>query len=196
MTHKLSIGEMNRLTVEEYRSVQKLPLTIVLDNVRSQNNIGSVFRTADAFRVEHIALCGICSTPPHRDIHKTALGAENSVEWSYFESAADCLRDLKSKGYTIFAVEQIDDSIKLGSDLSDRIQNLTQSADNQLDDSPADSEKIAIVLGNEIDGVQDTLLPLCDGSLEIPQFGTKHSLNVSCAAAIVIWEMFKYLKHE
>lgn len=196
MTHKLSIGEMNRLTVEEYRSVQKLPLTIVLDNVRSQNNIGSVFRTADAFRVEHIALCGICSTPPHRDIHKTALGAENSVEWSYFESAADCLRDLKSRGYTIFAVEQIDDSIKLGSDLSDRIQNLTQSADNQLDDSPADSEKIAIVLGNEIDGVQDTLLPLCDGSLEIPQFGTKHSLNVSCAAAIVIWEMFKYLKHE
>lgn len=196
MTHKLSIGEMNRLTVEEYRSVQKLPLTIVLDNVRSQNNIGSVFRTADAFRVEHIALCGICSTPPHRDIHKTALGAENSVEWSYFESAADCLRDLKSRGYTIFAVEQIDDSIKLGSDLSDRIQNLTQSADTQLDDSPADSEKIAIVLGNEIDGVQDTLLPLCDGSLEIPQFGTKHSLNVSCAAAIVIWEMFKYLKHE
>lgn len=196
MTHKLSIGEMNRLTVEEYRSVQKLPLTIVLDNVRSQNNIGSVFRTADAFRVEHIALCGICSTPPHRDIHKTALGAENSVEWSYFESAADCLRDLKSRGYTIFAVEQIDDSIKLGSDLSDRIRNLTQSADNQLDDSPADSEKIAIVLGNEIDGVQDTLLPLCDGSLEIPQFGTKHSLNVSCAAAIVIWEMFKYLKHE
>lgn len=196
MTHKLSIGEMNRLTVEEYRSEQKLPLTIVLDNVRSQNNIGSVFRTADAFRVEHIALCGICSTPPHRDIHKTALGAENSVEWSYFESAADCLRDLKSRGYTIFAVEQIDDSIKLGSDLSDRIRNLTQSADNQLDDSPVDSEKIAIVLGNEIDGVQDTLLPLCDGSLEIPQFGTKHSLNVSCAAAIVIWEMFKYLKHE
>ena len=196
MTHKLSIGEMNRLTVEEYRSVQKLPLTIVLDNVRSQNNIGSVFRTADAFRVEHIALCGICSTPPHRDIHKTALGAENSVEWSYFESAADCLRDLKSRGYTIFAVEQIDDSIKLGSDLSDRIRNLTQSADTQSDDSHADSEKIAIVLGNEIDGVQDTLLPLCDGSLEIPQFGTKHSLNVSCAAAIVIWEMFKYLKHE
>lgn len=196
MTHKLSIGEMNRLTVEEYRSVQKLPLTIVLDNVRSQNNIGSVFRTADAFRVEHIALCGICSTPPHRDIHKTALGAENSVEWSYFESAADCLRDMKSRGYTIFAVEQIDDSIKLGSDLSDRIRNLTKSAGTQLDDSPADSEKIAIVLGNEIDGVQDALLPLCDGSLEIPQFGTKHSLNVSCAAAIVIWEMFKYLKHE
>ena len=196
MTHKLSIGEMNRLTVEEYRSVQKLPLTIVLDNVRSQNNIGSVFRTADAFRVEHITLCGICSTPPHRDIHKTALGAENSVEWSYFESAADCLSDLKSRGYTIFAVEQIDDSIKLGSDLSDRIRNLTKSAGSQSDDSSAGSEKIAIVLGNEIDGVQDTLLPLCDGSLEIPQYGTKHSLNVSCAAAIVIWEMFKYLKHE
>lgn len=176
MTHKLSTQEMNRLSVEEFRASEKLPLTVVLDNVRSQNNIGSVFRTADAFRVEHIALCGICSTPPHREIHKTALGAEDSVEWSYHEDTATCLRDLKEQGYKIFAVEQVNDSIKLGSG------------------GLAAADKIAIVLGNEIDGVQESLLPLCDGSLEIPQYGTKHSLNVSCAAAIVIWELFKMMK--
>lgn len=165
---------MNRMTVEEYHSSEKLPLTVVLDNVRSQNNIGSVFRTSDAFRVEHIALCGICSTPPHREIHKTALGAEESVEWSYHEDTAECLRDLKSQGYRIYAVEQVDDSFKLGESRF-----------------PLADGKTAIVLGNEVEGVQEHLLPLCDGSLEIPQFGTKHSLNVSCAAAIVIWEIHK-----
>lgn len=171
---KLTTQEMNRLTVEEFRQSEKLPLTVVLDNVRSQNNIGSVFRTADAFRVEHIALCGICSTPPHRDIHKTALGAEDSVEWSYHEDTADCIRQLKERGYKVFAVEQVDDSIKLGAS-----------------DFRPKGAKVAIVFGNEIEGVQESLLPMCDGALEIPQFGTKHSLNVSCAAAIVIWEMFK-----
>ncbi len=175
MAHKLSTQEMNRMTVEEFRQSEKLPLTIVLDNVRSQNNIGSIFRTSDAFRVEHISLCGICSTPPHREIHKTALGAEDSVDWSYYEDTAECLHELKQRGYTIYAVEQVDDSIKLG-----------------LDNSDIPSKKrIAIVFGNEIEGVQESLLPLCDGSLEIPQYGTKHSLNVSCAAAIVIWEMRK-----
>ncbi|MBP5327859.1 MAG: RNA methyltransferase [Bacteroidales bacterium] len=174
---KLTTTEMNRLTVEEFRASEKLPLTVVLDNVRSQNNIGSIFRTADAFRIERIALCGICSTPPHREIHKTALGAEDSVMWSYYEDTATCLQELKAQGYKIFAVEQVDDSIKLGDDA-------LQAANS----------RIAIVFGNEIDGVQDSLLPLCDGSLEIPQFGTKHSLNVSCAAAIVMWEMFKKLK--
>lgn len=164
---------MHRLSVEEFRASEKLPLTVVLDNVRSQNNIGSVFRTADAFRVEHIALCGICSTPPHREIHKTALGAEDSVEWSYHEDTAECIWHLKERGYKVFAVEQVDDSVKLNSEIE--IQN----------------SKLAIVFGNEIEGVQESLLPLCDGSLEIPQYGTKHSLNVSCAAAIVIWEMFK-----
>ncbi len=164
---------MHRLSVEEFRASEKLPLTVVLDNVRSQNNIGSVFRTADAFRVEHIALCGICSTPPHREIHKTALGAEDSVEWSYHEDTAECIRHLKERGYKVFAVEQVDDSVKLNSEIE--IHN----------------SKLAIVFGNEIEGVQESLLPLCDGSLEIPQYGTKHSLNVSCAAAIVIWEMFK-----
>ena len=136
-----------------------------------------MFRTADAFRVERIALCGICSTPPHREIHKTALGAEDSVLWSYHEDTASCLQELKRQGYKIYAVEQVDDSVKLGLDA-------IQVADS----------KIAIVFGNEIEGVQDSLLPLCDGSLEIPQFGTKHSLNVSCAAAIVMWEMFKNMK--
>ena len=174
---KLTTQEMNRLSVDEFRASEKLPLTVVLDNVRSQNNIGSVFRTADAFRVERIALCGICSTPPHREIHKTALGAEYSVLWSYHEDTASCLQELKRQGYKIYAVEQVDDSVKLGLDA-------IQVADS----------KIAIVFGNEIEGVQDSLLPLCDGSLEIPQFGTKHSLNVSCAAAIVMWEMFKNMK--
>ena len=174
MAHKLSIEEMNRMTVEEFREAKKLPLTVVLDNVRSLNNIGSVFRTSDAFRVEHIALCGITATPPHREIHKTALGAEESVAWSYHEDTAECLRTLKAKGYKIYAVEQVDDSIKLGNPAF----NIQGSI-------------LAIVLGNEIEGVQESLLPLCDGSLEIPQYGTKHSLNVSCAAAIVIWEMFK-----
>ena len=176
---KITTQEMHRLSVEEFRNSDKLPLTVVLDNVRSQNNIGSVFRSADAFRVEHVALCGICSTPPHREIHKTALGAENSVSWSYHENTAECLRGLKDKGYRIFAVEQVDDSIKMGSNQCSLL-----------------SGPCAIVLGNEVEGVQETLLPLCDGALEIPQYGTKHSLNVSCAAAIVIWEFSKILRIE
>ena len=180
MTHKLTTQEMNRLTVDQFRASEKLPLTVVLDNVRSLNNIGSIFRTSDAFRVEHIALCGITATPPHREIHKTALGAEDSVEWSYHEDAAECLRSLRSCGYRIFAVEQVSDSIKLG--------------ENNPTPISSGEGHLAIVFGNEIDGVQEALLPLCDGALEIPQFGTKHSLNVSCAAAIVIWEMFKTLK--
>ncbi len=178
---KLTTEEMGRLSVEEFRQSEKLPLTVVLDNVRSLNNIGSVFRTSDAFRVEHIALCGITATPPHREIHKTALGAEDSVAWSYHEDTAECLRALKGQGYKVFAVEQVDDSVKLG------IRN---------EDLGIEGQPVAIVLGNEIEGVQESLLPLCDGCLEIPQYGTKHSLNVSCAAAIVIWELFKELRIE
>ena len=177
MTHKLTTEEMHRLTVEEFRASEKLPLTVVLDNVRSLNNIGSVFRTSDAFRVEHIALCGITATPPHREIHKTALGAEESVAWSYHEDTAECVRSLKEQGYKIYAVEQVDDSIMLGAQAAGLCYG-----------------KVAIILGNEIDGVQERLLPLCDECLEIPQFGTKHSLNVSCAAAIVIWELYKTMK--
>ena len=175
MTHKLSMDELHRISVEEFKAADKLPLTVVLDNVRSQNNIGSVFRTSDAFRVERIFLCGICSTPPHRDIHKTALGAEESVAWSYHEETADCIRALKAEGYKIYAVEQVDDSIKL----------------DALPDSLGD--KVAVIFGNEVEGVQDELLPLCDGSIEIPQQGTKHSLNISCAAAIVLWELWQRL---
>ena len=184
MTQKLTIDEMNRLSVEEFRASEKLPLTVVLDNVRSLNNIGSIFRTSDAFRVGHIALCGITATPPHREIHKTALGAEESVEWSYHVDTVECVREMKKLGYSIYAVELAHDSIKLGD--ASAIQTIRQS-DNQ-------ALKIAIVLGNEIDGVQEDVMMFCDGSLEIPQFGTKHSLNVSCAAAIVIWELFKTLR--
>lgn len=176
MAHKLTTEEMQRLTVEEFRASEKLPLTVVLDNVRSLNNIGSVFRTSDAFRVAHIALCGITATPPHREIHKTALGAEESVEWSYHEEAVACVRGLKEKGYRVYAVELAHDSLKLGTD------------------EVATDKPVAIVFGNEIDGVQEEVMELCDGYLEIPQAGTKHSLNVSCAAAIVIWELFKQLR--
>lgn len=168
--------ELHRMSVTEFKEAEKLPLTVVLDNVRSQNNIGSVFRTGDAFRVNRICLCGICSTPPHRDIHKTALGAEESVDWCYYEESVDCVRDLKEQGYKIYAVEQVDDSTKL--------DNLDIAADLP----------VAVIFGNEVEGVQEDLLPLCDGSIEIPQFGTKHSLNISCAAAIVIWELFKILR--
>lgn len=178
MTHKLTTVEMGRMSVEEFRQSEKLPLSVVLDNVRSQNNIGSVFRTADAFRVEHIALCGICSTPPHREIHKTALGAEESVEWSYHEDTVECVRSLKEKGYHVYAVELAHDSLKLG------MRNEELGIDGP----------VAIILGNEIDGVQESVMELCDGALEIPQFGTKHSLNVSCAAAIVIWELSKLMR--
>ena len=173
---KLTTEEMGRMTVEEFRASEKLPLTVVLDNVRSLNNIGSVFRTSDAFRVEHIALCGITATPPHREIHKTALGAEDSVAWSYHEDTAECVRGLKEKGYRVYAVELAHDSLKLGTD------------------EVATDKLVAIVFGNEIDGVQEEVMELCDGYLEIPQAGTKHSLNVSCAAAIVIWELFKQLR--
>lgn len=178
MARKLSMEELHRMSVQEYKEAEKLPLTVVLDNVRSQNNIGSVFRTADAFRVERICLCGICSTPPHRDIHKTALGAEDSVEWKYYEESVDCVRELKAQGYKVYSIEQVDDSVML-----DRMPECM-------------GDKVAVVFGNEVEGVQEELLPLCDGSIEIPQQGTKHSLNVSCAAAIVLWEMFKKLRIE
>lgn len=164
------------MSVEEFRKSEKLALTVVLDNVRSLNNIGSVFRTSDAFRVEHIALCGITATPPHREIHKTALGAEESVDWSYHEDAVECVQALKGKGYRVYAVELAHNSLKLGTDMV------------------ATDKPVALVLGNEIEGVQESVMELCDGFLEIPQSGTKHSLNVSCAASIAIWELYKTMK--
>lgn len=181
---KLSMDELGRMTVAEFKSSDKLPLTVVLDNVRSLNNIGSVFRTGDAFRVAQICLCGITATPPHRDIHKTALGAEESVDWCYYEETADCVGRLKEQGYLVFAVEQVDESVML--DKAEKIEALMTAKGEDC--------KVAVIMGNEVEGVQEELIPLCDACIEIPQFGTKHSLNVSCAASIVMWEMFKMLK--
>lgn len=171
---------MGRLSVEEYKDSEKTPLVVVLDHVRSLYNVGSVFRTADAFRLQGVCLCGITARPPHPEIHKTALGAEDSVEWKYFERTEDCVHYLKDQGYTVLAVEQCEDSTLL----------------NNYQLSPVNSQlnRIAIVLGNEVKGVQQQVVDLCDGCLEIPQYGTKHSLNVSVAAGIVIWELFKKMK--
>lgn len=177
---KLSMEELHRLSVEDYKKSEKAPLVVVLDNVRSQNNVGSVFRTGDAFRIQKLCLCGITAVPPHRDIHKTALGSEDSVDWQHYDETTDCVKELKEQGYKVFAVEQVDDSIKLGD------ENWTVN-DGAMG--------IVLVFGNEIEGVQQEVISLCDSSLEIPQFGTKHSLNISCAAAIVIWEATKRCNH-
>ena len=168
---------MNRLTAEEFKNETKTPLIVVLDNVRSLHNVGSVFRTADAFLVEAVYLCGITSTPPHAEIHKTALGAENTVYWKYFENTHDALDQLKTLGYTVFAIEQA-----IGSTL--------------LPDIKLESEKkYAVILGNEVKGVQQSVVDACDGCVEIPQFGTKHSLNVSVTAGIIIWDMVKLINN-
>ena len=170
---KLKITELNRLTRDEFQQTRKTPLVVVLDNVRSLHNVGSVFRTGDAFLIEAIYLCGITSTPPHPEIHKTALGAEDTVRWTYFEDTCQAVEQLKADGYTVFAVEQVEGSILL--------PNLSLKANQQ----------IAVVFGNEVKGVQQKVIDLCDGCIEIPQFGTKHSLNVSVTAGIIIWELFK-----
>ena len=167
---KLKITELNRLTTTEFKQAEKIPLVVVLDNVRSLHNVGSVFRTADAFLVESVYLCGITSTPPHAEIHKTALGAEDSVSWKYFENAIEAVDELKKQGYTVFAIEQAEGSTSL------EAINL-------------DSEKkYAVILGNEVKGVQQSVVDKCDACIEIPQYGTKHSLNVSVTAGIIIWE--------
>ena len=173
---KLSVIELNRLNVEEFKQAEKLPLVVVLDNVRSLHNVGSIFRTSDAFIVEKIYLCGITSTPPNAEIHKTALGAEDSVCWEYVADTKEVVNRLHAEGYKVFAVEQTENSISL--------EKLTLSKD----------EKYAIILGNEVKGVQQEVVDLCDETVEIPQFGTKHSLNVSVAVALTIWNIFTQLK--
>jgi 23S rRNA (guanosine2251-2'-O)-methyltransferase len=173
---KLKITEMNRLTAEAFKDEKKTPLVVVLDNVRSLHNVGSVFRTADAFLVEAVYLCGITSTPPHAEIHKTALGAEHTVDWTYFEDTHLAIEKLKAEGYTVFAIEQA-----VGS---------TLLPDLELDLT----KKYAVILGNEVKGVQQTIVDACHGCIEIPQFGTKHSLNVSVTGGIIIWEVFQKLK--
>lgn len=166
---------MNRLTPEEFKMTSKLPLVVVLDNVRSLHNVGSVFRTGDAFLIEAVYLCGITSTPPHAEIHKTALGAENTVEWQYFEDTHVAVNQLKSQGYTVFAIEQA-----VGSTFLTKLE---------LDNT----KKYAVILGNEVKGVQQSVVDQCDGCIEIPQYGTKHSLNVSVTSGIIIWEIFRKL---
>ncbi|HNW89129.1 MAG TPA: RNA methyltransferase [Bacteroidales bacterium] len=168
---KTKNSELNRLSVEEFKVSEKNQIVVVLDNVRSMNNIGSVFRTCDAFRVAQLFLCGITATPPHRDIHKTALGATDSVCWNYFESTRQAVAGLKEQGYLIIAVEQTDTSISLD------------------EYEPDKTKKIALIFGNEIDGIDDEVLELCDFCIEIPQFGTKHSINISVSAGIILWDI-------
>lgn len=170
---KLSMEELNRITPEQFKEQEKIPLVVVLDSIRSMNNVGSVFRTCDAFKVEKLYLCGITACPPNREISKTALGATESVIWEYAEDVVALTLRLKSEGYRVFVVEQVDESVML------------QNVDFQQ------HEKVAVILGNEVFGVDDRLLPVCDGAIEIPQFGIKHSLNVTIAAGIVIWEIAK-----
>lgn len=172
---KLKLHELNRINTEEFKRAEKLPLVVVLDNVRSMNNIGSVFRTGDAFRIECLHLCGISAQPPHKDIHKTALGAENSVEWKYFTNTIDSVVELKSRGYKIIAIEQATESISISEYIFSR------------------ENKYAVIFGNEINGVDQEIIDICDDCIEIPQFGTKHSLNISVSAGIIIWEILKKL---
>jgi len=172
---KLKITEMNRLTTEEFKEQTKTPLVVVLDNVRSLHNVGSIFRTSDAFLVEAVYLCGITSTPPHAEIHKTALGAENTVAWKHFEDTHEALAALQAQGYIVYAIEQAEGSTKL--------PNLKLDA----------TKKYAVILGNEVKGVQQSVVDACDGCIEIPQFGTKHSMNVSVTGGIIIWEFFKLI---
>ncbi len=175
MNRKKLVTEMGRIDRDAFALAEKLPLVVVLDNVRSLHNVGSVFRTGDAFRVERILLCGITATPPSAEIHKTALGAEDVVEWQYFESTMDAVAALRADGYRIFSIEQCEGSIAL------------------QDFETVAGERYAVVMGNEVKGVQQVVVDASDGAIEIPQFGTKHSLNVSVTAGMVIWEFAKNL---
>ena len=170
---KHSMEELNRKTVEEFRRTEKIPVIVVLDNVRSMNNVGSIFRSSDAFLLEAIYLCGYTPRPPHRDIHKTALGATETVRWEYHEAIMPALDKLKQDGYVIYAVEQAAGSTML--------QNLVIN----------ESDKIVLVFGNEVEGVQDDVISICDQCIEIPQAGVKHSLNISVAAGIVLWAVYR-----
>jgi len=172
---KLKITELRRLTAEQYRNCAKTPLVVVLDHVRSLHNVGSIFRTADAFRLESVYLCGLTATPPHPEIRKTALGAEETVEWHYYHDTLEAIRQLKKDGYILYAVEQTEGSVLL----------------NNISLDP--TRKHALILGHEVKGIQQSVVDECDYCIEIPQFGTKHSLNVSVAGGIAIWGVFNKL---
>ena len=222
---KLRTIEMKRLSLDEFKEAEKLPLIVVLDDVRSQYNVGSVFRCGDAFRIEAVFLCGITACPPNAEIHKTALGGEDSVTWKYFEKTEDAVQQLQNDGYFVYSIEQVEGSTKLQNlhesiNLSPKnnVQNDTitsvkarennafsknnttendnsvvakesESHSNTLNSQP----RYAVIFGNEVKGVKQTVVDMCDGCLEIPQFGTKHSLNVSTTAGIIMWEFCKVL---
>ena len=173
---KLKNNELNRLNLEEFKNSQKTPLVIVLDNVRSAHNVGSVFRTSDAFLVEKICLCGITPTPPHKEIRKTALGASESVTWQHCTNSIDCIQDLKEGGYHIISIEQADKAVMLH------------------DFNPKKNMKYALVFGNEVKGVEQAIVSESDIVIEIPQYGTKHSLNISVSSGVVIWDFFQKLQ--
>ncbi|HCY40096.1 MAG TPA: RNA methyltransferase [Prolixibacteraceae bacterium] len=173
---KLKNSELDRLSVDEYKDIEKTPITVVLDNIRSCNNIGSVFRTSDALLIEKVILCGITATPPNKDIHKTALDAEKSVPWEYFEETEAAILKLQDDGYHVFAVEQVENSISLP------------------DFAPEKEGKLALVFGNEVKGVQQSVVDMCNGAIEIPQYGTKHSFNISVSAGIVLWDLVYKLR--
>jgi len=173
MNRKLKNEELNRISIDEFKSTAKTPLIIVLDNIRSLNNIGAVFRTADAFLIEAVYLCGITAQPPHREIQKTALGATATVTWKYFESTKMAITELKENNYKIAAIEQAENSVMLN------------------DFNPAQQEKMAIIFGNEVKGVEQEAIDLSDVVLEIPQFGTKHSLNIAVSCGVVTWDLFQ-----
>ena len=170
---KLKLNELGRISVNEFKESTKTPVVVVLDNVRSLHNVGSIFRTSDAFRLEAVYLCGITSTPPHKEIHKTALGAEDSVEWHYFNETTDAVEKLKGEGYLPIGIEQVEGSTSLSGFKPDLRQ------------------KYAVILGNEVRGVDQKVIDMCQTCIEIPQFGTKHSFNVSVTAGIVLWELSK-----
>lgn len=173
MTQKLKLEELGRVDVETFKTLKKVPVTIILDNIRSMHNVGAFFRTADAFLIEKILLCGITPKPPHREIHKAALGATESVDWEYQENIVDTVLDLKSRDYQILGIEQTTDSVA--------IQQYPISS----------TQRYALIFGNEVEGISEGILPHCDGFLEIPQEGTKHSLNVSVCGGIVMWEFYR-----
>ncbi|MCT4214633.1 RNA methyltransferase [Elizabethkingia anophelis] len=177
MVEKLKLEELGRVDIETFKQSEKIPVIVLLDGIRSMNNVGAVFRTADAFIIEKVVLCGITPQPPHREIHKAALGATESVDWNYEKDVTEALQKLKSEGYKILAIEQTTGSIALNEQVISK------------------DEKYVVIMGNEVDGVSDEALALCDGFIEIPQLGTKHSLNVSVCAGIIMWEFFKNLNN-
>lgn len=175
---KLKNSELDRKSIDEFKASDKTPIIIVLDNVRSLNNIGSVFRTSDALLIEAVYLCGITATPPHRELHKTALGAEDSVQWEYFKNTEDAVAKLKENGFDIYSVEQAENSVSL--------ENFETNA----------SKKYALIFGNEVKGVQQKIVDASDGCIEIPQFGTKHSFNISVSCGIVLWDLFSKMNYQ